>query len=82
VHEVIEADEGRIYLHRFVKLDEEFHVTAVSPAWVFEHYGIEFCCGVACDEDELILSFGIRDCEAWITRVNVKEIKAMKWMTL
>jgi len=79
-HEVVEADEGRIYLHRFVELDSEFHVTAVSPAWVFAHYGIEFACGMVLDGDELVVSYGVQDREAWVVRVGVKEIEAMKWM--
>lgn len=81
-HEVVEADEGRIYLHRFVKLDAEFHVTAVSPAWVFAHYGIEFCAGIAREgKDRIVLSYGMQDREAWVVRVSVREIKTMKWMT-
>lgn len=80
-HEVIETDEGRIYLHRFVHLDDEFNVTAVSPAWIFAHYGIEFCCGLVHDGDVLLLSYGIDDKEAWIARVDVKEVKNMRWIT-
>lgn len=80
-HEVIEANEGRIYLHRFVRLDEQFNVTAVSPSWVFEHYGIEFCCGLTQDGTSLVLSFGIEDREAWIARIDVKEVEDMKWIT-
>jgi hypothetical protein len=83
VHEVVEADEGRIYLHRFVQLDSRFNVIAVSPAWVFAHYGIEFCAGIAREgKDRIALSYGIRDREAWVVRVGIREIKTMKWMTL
>lgn len=81
MHEVIDTDQGRIYLHRFVYLDEEFWVTAVSPAWVFAHHGIEFCCGVVINGDELILSYGIDDQEARIMKVDMKEVEAMEWMT-
>lgn len=80
-HEVVEADEGRIYLHRFVRLDSEFHVTAVSPAWVFAHYGIEFACGMARDGDRLVIAYGVEDREAWTAQVDVKEIEAIKWIT-
>lgn len=80
-HETIEADEGRIYLHRFVRLNDEFNVIAVSPSWVFAKHGIEFCAGLVRDGDDLILSYGVEDREAWIARVNVKEIENMKWIT-
>ena len=76
-HEVIESDDGRIYLHRFVSLSVQFLVTAVSPAWFFTHYGIEFCAGLALVGDELVLSYGIDDREAWIARVSVDQVKAM-----
>ena len=79
-HEVVEADEGRVYLHRFVRLDARFCVTAVSPAWVFEHHGIEFCAGMVLDGPRLVLSYGVEDREAWVARVNVKEVLAMKWI--
>lgn len=80
-HEVIDTHEGRIYLHRFVRLDDKFNVTAVTSTWVFAHHGIEFCCGMALDGDSLILSYGVHDKEAWIAQIDVKEIEQMKWIT-
>ena len=79
-HEVVEADEGRIYLHRFVRLDQRFFVTAVSPGWVFDHHGIEFCAGMVLDGPRLVLSYGVEDREAWVARVDVKEVDAMRWI--
>lgn len=81
VHETIDEPEGRIYLHRFVKLDKNFNVTAITPAWVFSGHGIEFCAGLAREKSELVLSYGIKDREAWIMRVKAKEVEAMKWIT-
>ena len=81
MHEVIDKLEGRVYLHRFVRMDERFNVTTVSPAWVFAHDGIEFCCGLARDKSRLVMSYGVEDREAWTMRVEVKEIENMKWIT-
>lgn len=81
VHEVVETEEQRIYLHRFVRLDEKWNVTAVSPAWVFAHHGIEFCAGLVQNDEQLILSYGIDDREAWIMTVAVAEVEAMRWIT-
>ncbi len=82
VHEVIDsAPGGRIYLHRFVRLDNRFRVTGVSPSWVFAHHGVEFCAGLTREGSELVLSYGIEDREAWITRVAAEEVEAMKWIT-
>jgi len=80
-HEVVDEPKGRIYLHRFVRLDPKFNVTHVSPAWIFSHFGIEFCAGIVHHAGRIILSYGIEDREAWITSVDAKEIEAMKWIT-
>lgn len=80
MHEVIETDETRIYLHRFVRMNRRFVVTAVSPAWVLSGYGIEFCAGLVQDGGRLVLSYGLGDREAWVTRVAVKEVEAMGWI--
>jgi glycosyltransferase involved in cell wall biosynthesis len=80
-HETIESNEKRIYLHRFVKIDKHFTVYAVSPSWAFHHHGIEFCAGMVLDREELVLSYGVQDREAWVARVSVEEVESMKWIT-
>lgn len=77
MHEVIDKPQGRVYLHRFVKMDGKFNVTAVSPAWVFAHRGVEFAAGMASDGKDLVISFGFEDREAWVVRVKTKEVEAM-----
>jgi len=80
-HEPIDLPDCRIYLHRFVRMDSRFNVTAVSPAWVFAHHGIEFCTGLVEQATHLVLSYGIEDREAWFMRVDAEEIRAMEWIT-
>ena len=81
MHEVVSTPVARVYLHRFVRLSRRLSVTAVSPAWVFDHHGIEFCAGVVRDGDDLVLSYGVEDCEARVLRVRVKDVKRMDWIT-
>jgi len=51
-----------LYLHRFVLGDDELtRIEAVSPAFVFRNYGIEFCAGLAIDQGRVVLSYSIRD---------------------
>ena len=67
VHEVLQqADFQRVYFHRFLLCDKEFHVKKVSKPFTFSHFGVEFCCGMTLDHggSELVLSVGIEDCEA------------------
>lgn len=78
-HETIETPQGRIYLHRFVKLDSKFYVTGVSRAWVLAHYGVEFVAGLVQDGNDLLLSYGINDHEAWIARIAVNDVEEMEW---
>ena len=81
MHEVIDKPDGRVYLHRFVRMDERFNVTSVSHTWVFSHHGIEFAAGIARDSASVVLSWGLEDKEAWFTRIDAKEIENMKWIT-
>lgn len=76
-HEVVDEVDGRIYLHRFVRLNRRFVVTGVSPAFVFAHYGIEFAAGIVVDGTRVVVSFGVEDKEAWILRVDVSEIERL-----
>ncbi len=81
-HEVIPTNEGRIYLHRFVQLDAHFYVVSVSKAWVFAHHGVEFCVGLVVDNDDIIMSYGVEDREAWIVRVPSTEVlNNVEWFT-
>jgi hypothetical protein len=79
-HEVVESNESRIYLHRFVRLSPDLRVTAVSHAWVFTHHGIEFCAGMAVQGGHLVLSYGVEDREAWVVRVPVEQVLEMEWI--
>jgi hypothetical protein len=76
-HEVTLRDKNRVYLHRFVRFAPDFTVAAVSEPWFFRRRGVEFCAGLARMGDDLILSYGLGDCEAWLMRVNETEVLAM-----
>ena len=39
------------YLHRFVRLDEDFGVAAVSPPFTFADQRTEFCAGMALNRE-------------------------------
>jgi len=81
-HEVVDSDEGRLYFHRFVRLgaDAQRTVTAVSPAWVFAHQGIEFCAGLAVQGQDVVLTYGVEDREAWVLRVPAEQVLELDWI--
>lgn len=74
VHEVADGESGRIYEHRFVEFDSSLRITRVSPAFAFrELRAIEFAAGLARVGDRLIVSFGVRDAEAWLCSLTVED---------
>ena len=60
VHEVA-FTPGRVYLHRFIRLNAAFEILVVSEPFYFAERGIEFCAGLARDGDRLVASFGVND---------------------
>lgn len=80
VHEArnIPGKQTRYYQHRFIRYDEVGRVVAVSPPFFFFGRQIEFAAGLAYfphhNYHQLILSFGIRDCEAWLASLDVDEV--------
>lgn len=73
VHEVAYLGR-RYYLHRFVRVDEEWRITAVSPPFYFRRLGIEFACGMCLSHagDDLVLAFGVDDGEAYLARLPLR----------
>jgi glycosyltransferase involved in cell wall biosynthesis len=62
-HEVTWRPE-RVYLHRFVRFDQDFRIVAMSDPFFFSTVGIEFCAGLARDGEKLVASFGVNDASA------------------
>lgn len=74
IHEKNRLFEGRIYLHRFVRLDPDFQIDAVSPAFSFMGKRIEFCAGAGARDGTLLLSLGISDRTAWLASVSLESV--------
>ena len=62
-------DGSRVYLHRFVSLDEEFRIVGISPQFIFRERGVEFAAGMAIERGAVIVSFGLADTECWLVRL-------------
>jgi hypothetical protein len=67
VHEVSwNEDDSRVYVHRFVYINNKYEITKISYPWYFENHGIEFCRSM-CEShttDSIIITCGLRDEEA------------------
>ncbi len=78
IHEVI-CQEKRTYIHRFLYFDKDFHIKKLSKPFIFQHLGIEYCCGMAIDHEgkNLVLSIGLEDREAHMCTVDLKTVRAL-----
>lgn len=77
IHEVAINSNHRVYEHRFVLLDEskDFEIVKVSLPFVFQKkIGIEFCAGLAEKNGHLMLTYGVHDEEAWLSRVELEAV--------
>lgn len=74
VHDVVFPGSGRIYLHRFVLLNESFSLIAMSDLFYFERLGIEFCAGLARVEDRLIASYAVNDGSARLATFSLQGV--------
>jgi tetratricopeptide (TPR) repeat protein len=76
-HVYIDRPWKRYYSHRFVWYDSEFRLGRVSRPFFFKDKVIEFVAGLCQHPDKdgtLVISFGFKDCEAWLARVSADEV--------
>jgi len=75
VHEAIDfADGGRVYTHRWIWFDSAWRLARLSSPFVFHDRGIEYAVGVARRGDDLVVSYGIWDREAWLATLPLEEV--------
>lgn len=76
IHEVAAHGDRRAYEHRFVFLDAALAVRRISPPFAFrEVREIEFAAGLAVLDGRVIVSFGVRDAEAWFAEIAADEVE-------
>ena len=75
---VVAFHDIRYYLHRFLRVDEEWRVTAASRPFYFRHKGIEFASGACLAHDgDLLVTFGVEDREAWLCRIPIERVSEL-----
>lgn len=75
VHDVaFPGGSGRIYLHRFVLLDQHFQLISMTDPFYFERLGIEFCAGLARIGDKLVASYAVNDGSARLCVVETTAV--------
>jgi tetratricopeptide (TPR) repeat protein len=66
IHETYRQSRRLSYLHRFIEIDQDLRLSAVSRPFTFTDEVREFCAGAAISGTELVLSFGVRHSEAYL----------------
>ena len=61
VHDVAFPGSGRLYLHRFVLIDDKLQLVSMTDLFYFEKLGIEFCAGLALVDGKLVASYAVND---------------------
>ena len=77
VHEAMQYDDyaRRYSQHRFAYFDPDLSLRGLSLPFVFFDRQIEFAAGLcSIDEFNLVVSFGVRDKEAWIARIDAHDV--------
>ena len=78
------------YTHRFVVWDLDWNIEWISESFSFMDGEIEFCCGLAELNNELLITFGYQDNAAYLLRMpteyfenwsGVKKIRKDYWRT-
>ena len=77
VHTRVVSAARCFYLHRFVVISAAFQIQAVSREFFLESRGIEFCAGLAFSEHHAVLSYGARDLEARLLKIDREKVKEL-----
>lgn len=78
IHETVYRDNGtRAYPHRFILMDRDFHITHTTTPFFFLHRFKQFCCGMTRRAEQLVISFGFMNREAFVARVPLGEVLAI-----
>jgi hypothetical protein len=79
IHEASYLDNRRIYLHRFVEMNQQFQITRISRLFHVWHTGVEFNCGMCLNHtgDALLLTFSYDEAQSWLLNVPLAEVERM-----
>jgi len=64
------GQKNATYRHRFILWNKQFDLIKVSPRFDFMGAEVEFCCGMAEWNENLLLTFGFQDNAAYLLSVN------------
>ena len=79
-HEKVFLSKPRwFYTHRFVWISKSGKIRKISYPFIFQHKGIEFCCGMtkSHQKNRIVIGYSVEDKEAHIATVSSRVIRKM-----
>ena len=73
IHNVRIHNNVRHYLHRIIKLNQNLELVSISKSFYFIELGIEFVAGLCSYNNDIQISFGKHDNEAYICTLTKEE---------
>ncbi len=78
VHDVaFPGGSSRLYLHRFVLLDDQLRLVSMTDPFYFERLGIEFCAGLCLVGDRLVASYAVNDGSARLATFDWQRVRRL-----
>ena len=65
------------YVHRMVRYDENLAPVHVGREFRFRGDQVEFCAGLVEHRGEYVMSFGVKDREAWLVRITASQLATL-----
>jgi len=63
------------YLHRFIVWDKDWNIVKLSDSFSFMDGEVEFCCGMAFNGKDFLITFGFQDNAAFLLKVPESSIE-------
>ncbi len=73
------GEKDAAYKHRFIVWDRKWNIVKYTDAFSFMKADIEFCCGAAFVNNDLLVSFGYQDNCAFILKMPRATLEEMLW---
>ncbi len=70
------------YYHRFMFWDKDWNLVKITEPFKFMDAQIEFCCGLAKQEEDLLISFGYQDNAAYTLKLPEKVLNKLNYVDI
>lgn len=67
----------RHYYHAFVVLDANCHVRSYSAPFSFQGRDVEYCVGITCTNDYVVICYSVCDSSSFICKMRKRDVAAM-----